>query len=574
MNILESRAVKVLGADLTQAGLQQTAYRLGIDKSVKSMTQAEKTILRYITLQQQLANSQGDLSKTVNSVSNQTKILKEQITTLLRQLGGFLIPILKLILPLLNGILMTINTIVNNIMGLLGIDAKTLANEFGVASSGLDDINLGLEEIEENANKTKRSLRGFDKLNVISTSSSVASSIGGGISQKMLDAIKEYNLKLEEMNNKAVEIRDNIMNFFSTLDLTNLKNSLKNLKTSLEPIIKMLSDSLDWFLDNIIKPITKWTIEDALPSFINALASSIELLGSVIKFAKPFFKWFWEKILSPIAKWTGGIIVDVLDTISKYLKKISDWFNANGQDIYDDTESIRGTLELIGILINKLWKEILEPLWDWWKKYFIEKILTSLDDFKKTFKTLMDLMDTELEIIKNLINIIIDILNGDWDKAWKDATNFGGIKTKFKEMIDGIKKDWSGFKLVNKVAQLTLDINGSLGSTSATKIGAGLGSKVADLFKTIFKADGGFVDEGQMFIAREAGPEMVGTINGKTAVANNDQIVQAISVGVAKAMMVAQQKEVNVTIEAQGDTSGLLNFIDFKQKQTNRQFGL
>ena len=46
------------------------------------------------------------------------------------------------------------------------------------------------------------------------------------------------------------------------------------------------------------------------------------------------------------------------------------------------------------------------------------------------------------------------------------------------------------------------------------------------------KAEGGFVTTGQMFIAREAGPEYVGTIGNRTAVANNDQIVEGISSGV------------------------------------------
>ena len=79
-----------------------------------------------------------------------------------------------------------------------------------------------------------------------------------------------------------------------------------------------------------------------------------------------------------------------------------------------------------------------------------------------------------------------------------------------------------------------------------------------------------------MFIAREAGAEMVGSINGHTAVANNDQIVSGIQNGVFNAMMSALSNtdfgEQNVTIEANGDTEGLLNFIEFKQKQKSRQF--
>lgn len=61
----------------------------------------------------------------------------------------------------------------------------------------------------------------------------------------------------------------------------------------------------------------------------------------------------------------------------------------------------------------------------------------------------------------------------------------------------------------------------------------------ASLGAIAMAADGGVFDEGQMFIAREAGPEMVGTIGGKTAVANNDQIVEAVSRGVYEAVSAA-----------------------------------
>ena len=55
-------------------------------------------------------------------------------------------------------------------------------------------------------------------------------------------------------------------------------------------------------------------------------------------------------------------------------------------------------------------------------------------------------------------------------------------------------------------------------------------------------ASGGFVGGGQMFVAREAGPEMVGTISGRTAVANNDQIVESISRGVYAAVVDAMSE--------------------------------
>ena len=52
-------------------------------------------------------------------------------------------------------------------------------------------------------------------------------------------------------------------------------------------------------------------------------------------------------------------------------------------------------------------------------------------------------------------------------------------------------------------------------------------------------ASGGFPSMGQMFIAREAGPELVGTIGSRSAVVNNDQIVESVSAGVYRAVKAA-----------------------------------
>jgi len=84
-------------------------------------------------------------------------------------------------------------------------------------------------------------------------------------------------------------------------------------------------------------------------------------------------------------------------------------------------------------------------------------------------------------------------------------------------------------------------------------------------------ASGGFPEEGQLFIAREAGAEMVGTIGGRTAVANNDQIVDGIRQGVYDAVMAANgngNNDVSVRV-----------FLDSKeiragQQRLNRAWGV
>lgn len=105
--------------------------------------------------------------------------------------------------------------------------------------------------------------------------------------------------------------------------------------------------------------------------------------------------------------------------------------------------------------------------------------------------------------------------------ARKEASTFG---TTFdstahivKKTIDSSLKDGNNLK-VNVTANIT-KATGVTGSTVS------------------LRANGGFVDAGQLFIANEAGPELVGTMNGNTAVANNDQIVSGIQSGVAQANM-------------------------------------
>lgn len=218
----QSRAVKVLGADITDAGLQQTVYNLGIEKSVSNMTQAEKTIIRYITLNHQLANAQGDTAKTINEVSNQTKIFKEQLAIAARQIGAIFIPILKAILPVINGVLMAFNTLVGTILGFFGIDAKSIANNFGKSANsislGFDDIGTSAANAGKAAKEALKELRGFDKLNTIKTptqtaggSSGISGGVGGGIDSSFLKALDDANWTLGDINQKAIKIRDNIL---------------------------------------------------------------------------------------------------------------------------------------------------------------------------------------------------------------------------------------------------------------------------------------------------------------------------------------------------------------------------
>lgn len=89
-------------------------------------------------------------------------------------------------------------------------------------------------------------------------------------------------------------------------------------------------------------------------------------------------------------------------------------------------------------------------------------------------------------------------------------------------------------------------------------------------------ANGGFVDEGQLFIAREAGAEMVGGIGRRTAVANNDQIVEGITYGVREAnddvvtAIYAVAQQIITAMREQGGNNGNFNLGRYiAQQQRN-----
>lgn len=91
-------------------------------------------------------------------------------------------------------------------------------------------------------------------------------------------------------------------------------------------------------------------------------------------------------------------------------------------------------------------------------------------------------------------------------------------------------------------------------------------------------ATGGFPTTGQYFIARESGPELVGSIGNRTAVVNNDQIVASVSDGVYEgvyaAMMAAgRNSDGTINVVLQGDAKNLFRVVREEDKRYTQQNG-
>lgn len=713
----QTRAVRSLGVDITQASLQQELYNMGINKSWNELNRATKTAVIYLAMQRQLTNANGDASRTINSVANQMKIFKEQTAMAARQVGAVFIPILSKILPIANAILMVFNDIMEIILGIFGVDVQTMAQEFGQKTVDIGDNFIDMSDNIDEATKSAKKLlglRGFDKLNNITTPSDSGSSknVGlsgggvGGIDSSVAKALEEYNSKLEETKNKAREIANWIEKWLIYTDEAGNKHL-----TTLGKIVTLLGAGGIIYkgvktIWTMVSTINKLVGGGGIVQAISKIGAGLSSLGLpvILAIVVALFDYiakiphFFEMISSTIDRIKGGesvftaifpenseelverlfytlpltgilrlideasghkLNIDAnIDKVAKKIDQIKQWFNETKDWIYKNV--IEPTVEFIVPIATTIYEKVIKPtyekiVWvfttirDFVSKFYNDIIRPIMDYIGKLFSMIFtnvanvasniwevikgiitgiwDIMKKVAEVVGKIIEIFITLGQAAytyiikpiaetigkfydfmWNKVWKPVMETIGKAASwvYEHMI---KPVWDKFiwlkgkvtDIFSGVWQAVADfgmgviksvINGIFSSieTAINFFIKGLNkaidlinkipdvniSKVQEL-KITRLADGGFVDEGQMFIAREAGPEMVGTINGKTAVANNDQIVKGITegvmVGVARAMQQAGGTQ-KVVIEADGDTEGLLNFITFKQKEKERQFGM
>lgn len=207
----ELEPLRRLGYDLSQARLEAVALSLGIDKSVSSMTQAEKAELRYYAIMTQVATAQGDLARTLEAPANQLRILQAQFTQAARAIGNIFIPALNAILPYAIAVVQVIRDIANAIAGLFGFKLTEVDySGIGNLASGSEQIADGLTEAAGAAKKLQQYTAGIDELNVFSPQDASggggaggAGGAGGGFEFELPD----YDFIGDAVQTKIAEIK-------------------------------------------------------------------------------------------------------------------------------------------------------------------------------------------------------------------------------------------------------------------------------------------------------------------------------------------------------------------------------
>lgn len=276
---------------------------------------------------------------------------------------------------------------------------------------------------------------------------------------------------------------------------------------------------------------------------------------------------WWDKQKKKIEKRTENVIkftADVKDTSSKWWSNVKKWWGEKVGKVKEFTTDVKDSAKEWWSNTKKYWGQkvgqvkkfttaVQNDASKWWnntKKYWAEKVgkvkefttgvKNKAGEWWSNVKKWWESTTVGKEVKRFTVNV--KKAGGTWWKdvsnEWKEKVVNAGrtLKIGISFATNALKNLWSSVSTFFSGKTVNVKTKGS----TTKKADGGVFS--GGSWKPIKKyAVGGLPNMGQMFVAREAGPELVGTLGGHTAVMNNDQIVQSVSDGVYRAVLAAMR---------------------------------
>lgn len=368
------------GLDLTQATLSEWAMKNGLDANIKSMTQAEKVLLRYNYVMANTQAAQQDFSKTANTWANSIRVLKQEFQAWGSIIGSVIINALKPFVQALSKVMLKVISFTKTVADALGaIFGWTIEISGGGATvDGMEDIADGVGDIGDSADssnkkaqKLKKTLLSIDEIHALDDNSDSGSgggsgsggSGGGGAgsgvdsSLKKTDGLLEkYKSSIKDLYSLGKYIGDALASAMESIDWQKIYRKADNFG-------KGLAD----FLNGLISPRLFYdlgaTIAGSLNTalhFLNSFGTTFDWTNfglSIANGINGFFENFDFALLAKtINAWVQGIYTMLTTAIKNVswkdvLKGITDFLS--NLDI-KTVEIIVGTLLIKKIISLKL----------------------------------------------------------------------------------------------------------------------------------------------------------------------------------------------------------------------------
>lgn len=534
----ETESLKEIGVVMTQTALDQYALEKGIGKTTKQMSEQEKVALRYMYVMEQLGSVSGDYQRTNDGWANSFRTAKLQLQSMVAEVGAELMPVAKTALSytmrglqIVLGFLKSTATGIHYVTQGWAIASKSTKVLIAVATgAAIAFLNLNKIVAVTNVLVKLLSTNIFSLQGVLMLISMIAGAVGA---VKLISSISDVFDKVEASMKKTTDTAFNMNTGFDdgTESVEDLADSVKELEKSL-----MSFDEVNKINDNksLLGDIVSDDAMENFKEFNNMLDGmydnlsfdAFEGLGSIFDTVNSkmneFFGGFMDKIRTTKKLWEELINAKTFEEkLGKAEEILHEWF-PNWTKFWDECGAA-----MYDIWHEKNWKKKIEALEKFihnqfsgstWATLWSNSWGVVMDCFKIAYDLItgdtaslkLDLLDL-LSTLSNIYNFWKSIITGDTVGKWSSIIQMG----------------------INSANKSGLNKN----STPKMKIVAGptLTPGVAGWVAPAYAA-GGFPDMGEMFVARENGPEMVGKIGNKTAVANNEQITTALYNAVKSAL--------------------------------------
>ena len=246
------------------------------------------------------------------------------------------------------------------------------------------------------------------------------------------------------------------------LDFTPLLQSINTLLVALQPLTQNIGAGLEWFWTNVLLPIGSWTIQEAVPTFLNMLSSGIGAVNSVITALQPLGAWFWENFLQPLGQWTGEVVIGAMGAVASLLDRFSTWVSNN-------QELVQGIVTVIGSFAAA-WGLVSGALTAW------NTVATLASGIVSALGAAIGFLTSPIGIAVAAIGGIIAagvLLYQNWDQIKEAAGNLKDwVSEKFQQLIDfftGIPGKIG--EIVNNIVNWFNELPGRIGEAIGFVIG-------------------------------------------------------------------------------------------------------